>query len=132
MKIVKLIGITREDNAPLSVKLSENNQNHIGTMHAGAQFILAETASGVYLSRLFPELQDKIIPLLRSSSIKYKKTAIGTITSHPFLSDEAKERFINQFSKKSRGTIEVDVTLKNTDGEVVTFGTFTWFIQTKA
>jgi len=98
-------------------------------MHAGAQFILAEMASGVYLSSLFPELKDKIIPLMRHSCIKYKKTAFGTITTYPYLSDEEKERFKTQFSKKSRGTIEVEVTLKDEDDEIVSIGSFTWFIQ---
>lgn len=131
MKILELIGIKRDKNTLPSLKLSENNQNHIGTMHAGAQFILAEMASGVYLTSLFPELKDKIIPLMRNSYIKYKKTALGTITTYPYLSDLEKERFKNQFSKKSRGTIEVEVTLKNENDEVVSIGTFTWFIQTR-
>ncbi len=129
MKILQLIGIKREGNAPLSLKLSENNQNHIATMHAGAQFILAEAASGTYLSKLFPELKDQIIPLLRSSSIKYKKTAIGTITTYPSLSQEEQERFMKQFSKKSRGIIEVNVILKNEHQEIVSISSFTWFIE---
>jgi acyl-coenzyme A thioesterase PaaI-like protein len=129
MKIVELIGIKREENTLPALKLSENNQNHIGTMHAGAQFILAEMASGVYLSKLFPELKDKIIPLLRESKIKYKKTALGTITTHPYLSYEEKEQFKNQFLKKSRATIEVEVTLKNENNEIVSIGSFRWFIQ---
>ena len=129
MKIIDLIGIKKDENTLPSLKLSENNKNHISTMHAGAQFILAEMASGVYLTSLFPELKDKIIPLMRNSCIKYKKPAIGTITTHPHLSDEEKERFKSQFSKKSRGTIEVEVTLKNEDNEIVSIGSFTWFIQ---
>jgi uncharacterized HAD superfamily protein len=86
-------------------------------------------ASGVYLSKLFPELQDTIIPLLRESKIKYKKTALGTITTHPYLSYEEKEQFKNQFLKKSRATIEVEVTLKNENNEIVSIGSFRWFIQ---
>lgn len=124
MKILELIGLHKN-----SLTLSKNNKNHIGTMHAGAQFILAETASGMYLSEHYPELKDKIIPLMRESKIKYKKTAIGTITAHPFLSQDAKEKFEKQFLKKSRGTITVDIDLKNEDNEVVTSGTFTWFID---
>jgi acyl-coenzyme A thioesterase PaaI-like protein len=124
MKILELIGVKKE-----TLTLSENNQNHIGSMHAGAQFILAETASGVYLSKLFPELQDKIIPLMRESKIKYKKTAVGTITAYVSLASEEKKRFENQFLKKSKATIEVAVTLKNEDRDIVAISTFTWFIQ---
>ena len=124
MKILELIGIEND-----TLTLSENNQNHIGTMHAGAQFILAETTSGFYLSKLFPELKNKIIPLLRESKIKYKKTAIGTITAYASLESKEKDRFQNQFTKKSRATIEVNITLKNEKHETVSISSFTWFIQ---
>jgi hypothetical protein len=124
MKILELIGI--KDN---TLSLSENSKNHIGTIHASALFLLAENASGKYLKSQFPELKNSVIPLLRQSNIKYKKTAIGTITAFASLAENEKERFINQFSKKSRGTIEVNITLKNENDEIVSISSFTWFIQ---
>ena len=128
MNILKSIGI-EFDKVPLTLTLSEKNQNHVKTIHAGALFILAESASGAYLSSLFPELKDKVIPLLRGSNIKYKKGAMGVISSHVKLKDDEKERFQKQFSKKSRATIEVKVTLKNESDEIVAEGTFNWYVQ---
>jgi acyl-coenzyme A thioesterase PaaI-like protein len=98
-------------------------------MHAGAQFILAETASGEYLISLFPSLHGKVLPLLRSSSIKYKKSALGKIYTSAKLDETEKERFEKQFEKKSRATIEVEVTLKDEQDEVVAIGVFSWFVQ---
>ncbi len=50
-------------------------QNHIGSIHAGAIFSLAEYASGEYLSQHFNSVDGSYIALLRESSIKYKKIA---------------------------------------------------------
>jgi len=131
MKILELVGIKKNDKNPQILKLSSNNQNHIGTMHAAAQFLLAETASGVYLQEKFPDLKDEVIPLLRESQIKYRKTAEGTITAHAFAELETLERFKNQFLKRSRAIISVNVDLKDREGVVVAEALFTWFVQRK-
>ena len=127
MSLNRFVGVYKDEK--LCIDISENIKNHIGTIHASALFLLAESASGKYLKSQFPELKNSVIPLLRQSNIKYKKTAIGTITAFASLSDEEKERFIKQFSKKSRGTIEVNITLKNENDEIVSISSFTWFIQ---
>jgi hypothetical protein len=44
-------------------------------LHAGAQFTLAETQSGLYLQTLFPELESQVIAILRESKMRYKKPA---------------------------------------------------------
>ncbi len=128
MYLNKFIGL-QEDNDLLTLNLSKNVENHIGSIHAGAQFILAESASGIYLAKLFPELKDKVVPLLRDSNIKFKKTAFDTLTAYPSATADALEKFHKQFMKKDRGVIIVEVTLKNKNKEIVTIGTFTWFIQ---
>ncbi len=128
MPLNKFIGL-QKDNDLLTLNLSENVKNHIGSIHAGAQFTLAESASGVYLAKLFPELQDKIIPLLRSSNMKFKKTAFDTLTAYPLATKDVLEKFQKQFLKKGRGSITVEVELKNMGKEIVTIGTFNWFVQ---
>jgi len=131
MKILELIGVKKDERNLLTLELSKSNQNHIGTMHAAAEFLLAETASGVYLQEQFPELKDEVIPLLRESQIKYKKTAVGTITASVYLSDEELQRFQNQFFRKKRATIKVNVDLIDEAGDVVIQAIFTWFVQKK-
>jgi len=131
MKILELVGINKNNKNPQILELSSNNQNHIGTMHAAAQFLLAETASGVYLQEKFSELKDDVIPLLRESQIKYRKTAEGTITARAFAELETLERFKDQFLKRSRAIIGVNVKLYNKDEVVVAEALFTWFVQRK-
>jgi len=45
----------RADGVSLTLPADPNYQNHLGTVHAGAQFALAEAASGQWLlNRLAP------------------------------------------------------------------------------
>jgi hypothetical protein len=99
---VKTIGI--ED---AKLHKSQNIENHLGSIHAGAIFTFAENASGEYLRELFLDLEDKIIPLLRESSIKYKKQANNTLRSDVSVIDI--EKFKSLFFKKGRASVVANV-----------------------
>ena len=126
---VEKIGIVRGADDILRLPYNESMQNHLQTIHAGAQFVLAETASGEALQKLFPELVGKVIPVLRDSNIKYKKSAIKSITAHPAITDDAVVKFKEQFEKKGRASISVDVEIKDQDDFVTSAGIFNWFVQ---
>ena len=104
-------------------------QNHLGSIHAGAQFTFAESASGKYLSSLFPDMQDKIIPLLRESSIKYKKQALSTLRSEVQVDKEDLEKFRVRFESKGRATIVAHVSVFDEEGDITCVGSFKWFVQ---
>ena len=87
---VKKVGITQSLNGELELPFTDETHNHLETMHASAQFTLAETASGEYLQTLFPDLVGKVIPVLRDASIKFKKPAVKTIIAYPSISDESR------------------------------------------
>ncbi len=99
---VKHIGIEEENNG-LSLNFKNDVMNHIKTIHASAQFTLAETQSGIHLQSLFPELEGKVIPVLRDAQIKYKKPAQEKIIAYASTDEEAVEKFKSQFEKKGRG-----------------------------
>jgi len=106
-------------------------QNHLGSIHAGAQFTFAEAASGRYLFSLFPEIQEYIIPLLRESSIKYKKQAMTELSSEVSVDKEDLEKFLRQFESKGRATIVAYVVLKDKEGDITCEGSFKWFVQSR-
>jgi len=124
----KYVGIN-EDNGTLSLDFKDNLLNHVKTIHASAQFTLAETDSGIYLQKLFPEFKGKVVPLLREAKIKYKKPALEKITAHSSVSQEEIEKFKNIFDKKKRGTITVTVDIKDINQVTTSQATFTWFVQ---
>lgn len=126
---VKHIGIERKEEGTLKLEAIEVVQNHIQTIHAAAQFALAETQSGLYLQRLFPEYKDQVVPLLRGSTVKYKQPATKEIYAVASVDDESKEKFKAQFLKKGRASIIIEVELKDSDEVVTMVGEFTWFVQ---
>lgn len=126
---VKKVGITKSANGELELPFTKETHNHLETMHASAQFTLAETASGEFLQTLFPELVGKVIPVLREATVKFKKPAVKNIIAYPSMSDETREKFNTQFSKKGRASICVDVEVKDIEGTVTSVASYNWFVQ---
>ena len=112
---VEKVGVIRSSKGLFELGFNETIQNHLQTIHASAQFALAETASGEKLQRIFPELVGKVVPVLRETQIKYKKPARNTISAHPMVSDEAISKFKEQFKRKGRSSISVNVEIKDSE-----------------
>jgi len=125
----KHIGIEKKEESTLKLEYTQLVQNHMQTIHASAQFALAETQSGLFLQLEFPELEEKVIALLRGSTVKYKHPASTQITAHASLNADVKEKFEIQFSKKGRASITVTVELRDEVGVVTMTGEFGWFVQ---
>ena len=126
---VKKVGITQSKEGDLELAFTTDTHNHLATMHASAQFTLAETASGEFLQTLFPELVGKVIPVLRDATVKFKKPAVKNIIAHPSISDESRDKFNTQFAKKGRASISVDVDIKDIENTVTCVATYNWFVQ---
>ena len=124
----KLVGIEKDVDS-LTLEYKKDVLNHLNTFHAGAQFSLAESASGMHLQELFPDLVGKVVPILRDANIKYKKPATKKLRAHASVSDEQIQKFTVLFSRKKRGTIVVDVKLVDADDITTSISTFTWFVQ---
>ena len=58
---------------------TEQLSDHIGSLHAGAIFTLAETASGAAMLGAFAEMATAIRPLATEAKISYLKLGRGTI-----------------------------------------------------
>ena len=125
----KHIGIERKEEGTLKLEATEVVQNHIQTIHASAQFALAETQSGLFLQEAFPELVGKVMGLLRSSTVKYKKPASTSIYATASMKEEVKEKFINQLERKGRATIIIQVEVKDVEDHIIMQGDFQWYIQ---
>ncbi|HEX9063364.1 MAG TPA: YiiD C-terminal domain-containing protein [Clostridia bacterium] len=104
--------------------------NHLGTVHASAQFALAEATSGQYLLEVFKEYAEGgIIPVVRAVETKYKKPAKGDIYSNASMSEEDIEKVRGYLRVKGRAILEVAVQVRDSEEEVTMVSKFTWFIQ---
>jgi len=126
---IQHLNIKNSSTDNLSIQNSKNLHNHLGSIHAGALYTLAETQSAIFLQSKFPDLKENIIPLLREGTIKYKKQALSQITAYANTNEEDIEKFFKLFNKKGRGSIEVKVELKDEEDELCAIGRFVWFVQ---
>jgi len=129
LPIIKAMGIEQREDGRLVLDPSTAVFNPWQSIHATAQFALAETQSGLFLQSIFPEYKGKIVPLLRSSSLKYKSQATKTIEAIASIEEEEKSKFLKRFEAKGRASITVSVQVIESDGTVTMTAEFTWFIQ---
>ena len=122
------IGITSQQNCTLSLPFTDDMNNHIGTMHASAQFALGEACSGLALRHHFKHLEGKAVPVLRKTETKFHHPAETDISARAEISEKAKERFLHQFERKGRAAITVSVMVVDSKGETTMSGNFTWFV----
>jgi acyl-coenzyme A thioesterase PaaI-like protein len=125
----KHIGIEYKDEGMLKLEPTQIVQNHIQSIHASAQFTLAETQSGLHLQLSFPELVGKVVGVLRGATVKYKNPATTAIYAIANIEEKEKEKFLMQLARKGRAGIVVRVEVKESDDVVCMQGEFSWFVQ---
>ena len=102
-------------------------RNHLDTVHASAQFALAEATSGYFLLNELSELND-VIPVVRRVETKYKKPATSAVFSKAKFQDIDKNEIIEALSQKGRTLLKVEVSLFDDAGALIMQSVFEWFI----
>ena len=103
--------------------------NHIGTVHAAAQFALAEACCGEYLLSRFADLAEGHLAVVRKAEIKYRKPAYGALKARAFLADREADRLQAEVTARGRGFVPVRVEILDGKGDVTMQAAFTWYVQ---
>ncbi len=103
--------------------------NHVGGLHAGALFTLAESASGAIVIGNFSDLLDRVTPLAASADIAYRKLAKGPVTAHATLERPADEVRAELASTGRTVQFPVAVELRNEAGERTAELTVNWALK---
>lgn len=115
VKFVRTAGIRflelGEERAVLVIPNRRKVRNHIGTVHASAMGLLAETATGAVLGMNVP---DDRVPVLRGMKVNYLKRAQGALRAEATLTPEMRERI----QKDERGDLVVPVKVTDESGEM--------------
>ena len=95
--------------------------NHVGTVHAAAQFGLGEAASGAMVTSAFYDLQaDGFIPLAAEGTIIYRRAASGDLRAEATLSREEQERVRREVREAGKARFVVPVQLFDSAGTLTT------------
>ena len=94
-------------------------QNHIGSVHAAAMAVLAETATGIVVGMNVP---DDRTPVIKTMKIDYLKRAKGDMEAVATLSAEDMQRIRNT----EKGDIVVPVVVTDAEGKQPISCEMTW------
>lgn len=102
--------------------------NHVGTLHAGALFSLAESASGLVMTAAFADVLADVTPLAARAEIAYRKIARGDVTATARIdADVAAVRAALDADGKVRFPVAVDVA--DESGDVCADVTVDWHLR---
>lgn len=104
-----------------SMPFAVKRTNHIGTVHAAAQFGLGETVSGALAFAAFADLQQAgYLPVVATASITYRRPAVGDLRAEATLAPEEQARARAEIASEGKARYNVQVTITNAGGETVT------------
>ena len=103
----------------LRLKNRKKAQNHIGSVHAAATGLLAESATGFLVGIHLP---DSKLPLLKQMQIDYIKRSTGDLTAVATLTDEQ----IAAMHSEDKGEVTVAVTITDSAGIEPVNAKMTW------
>jgi len=128
----RLVGIRAphaDEAAMLVLDDGSGLHNHLGTIHASAQYALAEACSGAVLLEHLGDLAGEVVPVLRRGEVKYRHPARGTLyASGSFAAvDEARVR--SELATKNRSLVEIAVQVADSAQAVVLTANLCWFLR---
>jgi thioesterase domain-containing protein len=117
------------DGSRLKLPADAKYLNHLGTVHAGAQYSLAEAAGGQWLLDKFGDRAADYLAVVRHAEVKYRRPAAGELTARAEVSPGEAERFRDTLERRGRAAIEVRVQVSGAGEEVTLEAVFEWFAQ---
>ncbi len=93
------------------------NENHIGTMYAGALFTLAEIPGGALFITSFDA--SKFYPIIKEMNLRFRRPATGDIVVEARISDAEIERLQTEAQTHGKADYTLELQLLDSHGEVV-------------
>jgi acyl-coenzyme A thioesterase PaaI-like protein len=117
---VKRSGLKAEVLEPGYVRLCmplAGNQNHIGSMYAGALFTLAEIPGGALFLSSFDS--QRFCPVIKAMKLRFRRPALGDIHVEARLDAEQIERLQREAQSRGKAEYVLDLQLTDASGEIV-------------
>lgn len=117
---VKRSGLKAEVLEPGHLRLCmppAGNQNHIGSMYAGALFTLAEIPGGALFLTSFDS--QRFYPVIKEMNLRFRRPAMGEIHVEARLAAEQIDRLQREAQSRGKADYLLELQLTDASGEVV-------------
>jgi len=130
---VRLLGLQiidmTADSVEAELPVRPDLLNHVGTMHAAAQFGLGENTSGAMAFVAFADLMaGGAIPLVTEAKITYHRPASGTLRARATLALDEQQRVRADYAAAGKTRYELPVQLTDANGIVTTTLQVSWVL----
>ncbi len=113
----------------LELPFAPRVQNHLGTMHAAAQFSLAEAASADCLQRNFGRDLPDVVAVVRGVEVRYRRPAGGDLLAYGQPDEATQRTLLSDMAVRSSARAVILIELKDRNGTLTFHGKFEWFIS---
>lgn len=103
--------------------------NHLGTVHAAAQFALAEAASAECLQRRYAAAVGRVFAVVRGVDVKYRKPATGDLLAFGRPDESTAANLLAELAHRGRTNAVILIDLMDRAGTLTFHGKFEWFIS---
>ncbi|WP_332821305.1 PaaI family thioesterase [Pseudomonas sp.] len=117
---VKRSGLKAEVLEPGYVRLCmplAGNQNHIGSMYAGALFTLAEIPGGALFLNSFDS--QRFYPVIKEMNLRFRRPALGDIHVEARLDAKQIDRLQSEAQSRGKADYLLELQLTDAGGEIV-------------
>ncbi|ADV67775.1 DUF4442 domain-containing protein [Deinococcus maricopensis] len=120
------VGVGRADG---TCAVRPDIQNHIGTIHAAAQFCLAEAVSGAACAGAFVAHLDGATPLIEKLETHYVAIARGDVTAHAEAEPADVASAQAAYAQDGKARLLVPVRVTDSEGKVVMQALAHWYLR---
>lgn len=115
---VEVLKLTKEESR-FRIQNRKKVQNHIGTIHAAAMALIAETATGMVVGMNVPD--DKYL-VIKTLKVDFFKRAVGSLTATAKLSESQRQAILSE----DKGEVDVAVNVIDEEGKEPIGCTMIW------
>lgn len=115
------------ESAEAVLPAAQDRLNHVGTVHAVAQFGLGEVASGAIVLASFPALlADGYAPIAASASISYLKAGRGELRAVAHFASADQDAARAQIAESGKARFTIPVQIVDSADQVISEMTVEW------
>ena len=103
--------------------------NHLKTVHAAAQFSLAEATSAECLQRNYGAELGDVFAVVRGVEVKYRKAATADLLAYGTPDEFTRAHLLAEMKARGRSKAVILIDLKDRAGTLTFHGQFEWFIS---
>lgn len=104
-------------------------RNHLGTIHAGAQFLLAEAVSGAAFAGAFAQAMNEAVPLIEKLETHYVGRAVGDLTARADIDPATFPEAYAGYRAEGKARLVVTVTVRDGEGKDVMQAVAHWYLR---